>query len=272
MEIRLGPAGIPTKTTGGTDQGIIDVAKMGLNAFEVEFVRGVHMSPEVAKKIGIIARENNVSLSIHAPYFINLCQTDNVKLSNSIRWIIDSLDRGRLMEAKLIVFHPGAYGKLSKDEAFERARDVCEELSKHGSDCKIGLETVGKAGQFGNLDENIRLSKAVKNVVPVVDFAHIYARNGGHINYGAVLDKWMSFHMSHYHSHFSCINFTTVKNGVGGNEKNHMPLIAGQPHFKDLAKEIIKRKMNITIISESPVLEQDSLIMKKEFQALGVKF
>jgi len=272
MEIRLGPAGIPTKTTGGTDQGIIDVAEMGLNAFEVEFVRGVHMSSEGARKIGIIARDNDVSLSIHAPYFINLCQTDKAKLAKSKKWIIDSLDRGRLMEAKLIVFHPGAYGKLSNEEAFERAKEMCEELSRYGSDCKIGLETVGKAGQFGDLDENIRLSNAVKNVVPVVDFAHIYARNGGHINYEEVLDKWMSFHMSHYHSHFSCINFTKAKDDVGGNEKNHIPLIFGKPQFKELAKEIIKRKMNITIISESPVLEQDSLVMKKDFQALGVKF
>lgn len=211
MEIRLGPAGIPTRTTGGTDQGIIDVAEMGLNAFEVEFVRGVHMSSESARKIGAIAKEKNVSLSIHAPYFINLCQTDKVKLAKSKKWIIDSLDRGRLMEAKLIVFHPGAYGKLTKEEAFERAKEVCEELSKYGSNCKIGLETVGKAGQFGNLDENIKLSKAIKNVVPVVDFAHIYARNGGNIDYSEVLDKWTSIHIPHYHSHFFLYKFYNSK-------------------------------------------------------------
>lgn len=269
MDIRLGPAGIPTTTSGGTEQGIIDVAKMGLNAFEVEFVRGVKMSPESAKIVGKTAKENNVILSIHAPYFINLCQTDKEKLKNTKRMVIDSLDRGRLMEAKLIVLHPGAYGKLSKEDAFNAAKEALEELSKYSGGCKIGLETVGKAGQFGDLDENLRMSKEVKNVVPVVDFAHIYARNGGHIDYAEVIDKWTKVKLEHYHSHFSCIEFTPVKNGVGGNERNHMPLSFNKPEFEPLAKEIIRRKMNITIISESPVLERDSLVMKKVFERLG---
>lgn len=269
MDIRLGPAGIPTTTSGGTEQGILDVAKMGLSAFEVEFVRGVKMSPETAKVVGKTARENNIVLSIHAPYFINVCQTDKDKLKNTKRMIIDSLDRGRLMEAGLIVFHPGAYGKLSKEEAFEHAKEVLEELSKYSGGCKIGLETVGKAGQFGDLDENLRLSKAIKNVVPVVDFAHIYARNGGYIDYAEVIDKWTTFKIGHYHSHFSCINFTPTKDKLGGNEKNHLPLAFNKPQFEPLAKEIIRRKMNITIISESPLLERDSLVMKKVFEKLG---
>jgi len=37
-------------------------------------------------------------------------------------------------------------------------------------------------------------------------------------------------------------------------------------------KEILKRKIDITIISESPVLEQDSLVMKKMFEKLGYRF
>jgi deoxyribonuclease-4 len=86
------------------------------------------------KIIGKTARENNVNLSIHAPYFINLCQTDVQKVKNTKQMIIDSLDRGRLMEAKLIVFHPGAYGKHSKEEAFERAKEVLEEIRKRAAD------------------------------------------------------------------------------------------------------------------------------------------
>jgi endonuclease IV len=39
-----------------------------------------------------------------------------------------------------------------------------------------------------------------------------------------------------------------------------------------LAKEILKRKIDINIISESPILEQDSFKMKKIFEKLGYKF
>jgi len=51
----------------------------------------------------------------------------------------------------------------------------------------------------------------------------------------------------------------------------HVP-IDSHPPFKALAEEIIKRKMNITIISESPILEQDSLKMMKIFRSLGLEF
>jgi deoxyribonuclease-4 len=44
------------------------------------------------------------------------------------------------------------------------------------------------------------------------------------------------------------------------------------PPFEPLAEEILKRKMNITIISESPVLEQDSLKMLQIFKKLDSKF
>jgi len=44
------------------------------------------------------------------------------------------------------------------------------------------------------------------------------------------------------------------------------------PPFEPLAKEIIKRKTDITIISESPITDLDSLKMKKIFEKLGHKF
>ncbi|MEK6909623.1 MAG: endonuclease IV, partial [Candidatus Aenigmatarchaeota archaeon] len=58
------------------------------------------------------------------------------------------------------------------------------------------------------------------------------------------------------------------KNKKGEFVDVHVP-INGHPPFEPLAKEIIKRKLGITIISESPVLEIDSLKMKKIFEKLG---
>ncbi|MFH1623459.1 MAG: endonuclease IV, partial [Candidatus Aenigmatarchaeota archaeon] len=42
--------------------------------------------------------------------------------------------------------------------------------------------------------------------------------------------------------------------------------------FKPLAQEILRRKLGITIICESPVLEMDALRMKKIFESLGCVF
>jgi deoxyribonuclease-4 len=37
-------------------------------------------------------------------------------------------------------------------------------------------------------------------------------------------------------------------------------------------KEILRRKIDITLISESPTLEQDALVLKKMFEKHGYKF
>jgi deoxyribonuclease-4 len=54
-------------------------------------------------------------------------------------------------------------------------------------------------------------------------------------------------------------------------EKRHL-VLDHKPDFEPLAKEMLKRKFDITIISESPILEQDSLKMKKIFEKLGYRF
>jgi deoxyribonuclease-4 len=57
-----------------------------------------------------------------------------------------------------------------------------------------------------------------------------------------------------------------------GNERYHLELKAKKPDFEPLVKEILKRKIDITLISESPVLEKDALILKKMFEKYGYKF
>jgi len=84
----------------------------------------------------------------------------------------------------------------------------------------------------------------ISGVVPVMDFAHWYARHQGKIDYSEVLDKFKKF--KHLHTHFSCITY-----GPFG-ERNHLPLSEKKPDFAPLAKEIIKRKLDINLVCECP--------------------
>ena len=95
-----------------------------------------------------------------------------------------------------------------------------------------------------------------------MDFAHIYARNRGNIDYSQVLDKIQEAGHSHVQSHFSNINF-----GLKG-ELNHL-ILDGKPPFEPLARELLKRKLDATIICESPITWKDSLKMKEIFEGLG---
>lgn len=265
--IWIGTAGIPISATDKTTfGGIKRIRELGLNALEIEFVRKVYLKNEVAKKIGKFAKDLEVKLSVHAPYFINLCSQEKSKLEASKKRILDSVERAYYMDAYIVVFHPGYYGKLSKEQAYEKVKKACidlrEKIRNNGWDSVLlGLETTGRIKQFGSLEENIKISKEVRGCVPVIDFAHIFARKGGKINFKEVLDKVKKLKLKILHTHFSGIEFSLAKEG--GNEKKHLNLIEGaKPDYKPLIKEI-KKGVNITLISESPNLEKDALFLKK---------
>ncbi len=269
MKISLGPAGIPTVSKDRTTEGGIKTVKeLKLQAMEVEFVRNVYLTNEAAKKTGEAAKYYGIELSVHAPYFVNLCNPQKQKVS--IWRIMQSVERAAYMGANVVVFHPGFYGSLAKERACEIVRKAAKQMSEairnKKWDVNLGLETTGKHVQFGTLDEIIQVCREVKNCVPVVDFAHIYARNGGKINYGEIFDKLEELELKHVHCHFTGVEFSDK------GERFHLTIDRKKPDFEPLAGEILGRKMDITIISESPVLEQDSLVMKKVFEGMGYRF
>jgi deoxyribonuclease-4 len=136
----------------------------------------------------------------------------------------------------------------------------------------LGHEITGKISAFGTLEETIRLCKRVRGCEPVIDFAHLYARDRGQIDYADVFEKLRPLNLKHLHAHFTSMEWTPAKLPGKGNERRHLPIKFNKPPFLPLAKEILKRKINITLISESPVLEQDSLEMKRVFEKLGHRF
>jgi deoxyribonuclease-4 len=274
MKIFLGPGGNCLTAKESSTLGSFERLKeLGLNAQEIEFVRSIYLSPKAAEEVGRLAKNYGIELSIHAPYFINLLSDKKETVEASIKRILESLDRAERMEAKFVVVHAAYYGKLSKEEAFKKMKEITlkiiEEMERMGiKKTKLAYETMAKESQFADLDELLRLMKEVKHKLFTVciDFGHIYCRGNGKIDYSEVLDKVKSF--PHVHSHFLNVKYNlNTKKFVDV----HVP-INSHPPFEPLAKEILKRKINITIISESPKLELDSLKMKETFEKLGYKF
>jgi deoxyribonuclease-4 len=264
--IKLGPAGSPVS---GTLEGVRKVRELGLQAMEVEFVRGVRMSNDLAKQCGKAARENSVQLSVHAPYYINLTSDEKEKREASRKRILDSCERGHHLGATNVVFHAAYYGKLSKDHVYEIVKEAIEEmqsvLESKKWNVRLAPETTGKGSQFGDLEELARLRKQTGCGI-CVDFAHIYARNHGVIDYGKVLDSVEGMRLRELQCHFSGITYTPK------GERKHEVISSGKPPFEPLARELVKRKMDAVIISESPVTWKDSLLMKEIFEKLGYKF
>lgn len=263
--IRLGPAG---SSGHGTLEGIKLAKEQGLHTMEVEFVRGVRMGNDLARQCGEVARKLGISLSIHAPYYINLASAEPEKIEASVKRILDSCERGHHMGATHVVFHPAYYGKLSPESTYKMVRDAVggmqKALDKNKWKVRLAPETMGKVSQFGTLDETLKLAKET-GCSFCVDFAHLYALGRGNIDYKAVLDKIQNAGFKHVQSHFSNIDY-----GLKG-ELNHL-VLDGKPPFEPLARELLERDLDATIISESPITWKDALKMKGIFENLGYKF
>lgn len=266
MAIYLGPGGSPISSPDRSSiSGIRQCAKLGLNAMEVEFVRGVNMSEELAEEVGRVAKELGIRLSAHAPYYINLLSEKKTIVHASIQRIIDTLDRAERMGADAIAVHAAYYGELSKEEAQQKMEEVTSEIldktEKLGiKHVKLGYETMGKASQWGKLNEIAALRKKFgSRVIPYLDWGHMYCPDGKE-DFEQILDEMEKLGIKHINSHFNCVKFNAkTKQYVD----IHVPIAAKTPDFAELAKLLTKRKIDITIISETPLLEQDSLAMKR---------
>lgn len=270
MKIFLGPAGLPIVSEGKTVDGIRKVRELGLNAMELEFVRQVYMNEKTAEETGQVAKESDVRLSVHAPYYINLCSKESKIIEESKERIVKSAVIGEIAGADAIAIHAAYYSGLTPEQAYDKLKenvlDVLDKAKSKGvKNIKLGLETMGRPSQFGSLDEIIKLCKDVgrRQLIPYIDWGHLYVRGKGKINYSEYFDKLKVLKLDHINSHFEGVS----KNKKGEFIDVHVP-IGDNPPFEPLAKEILKRKLDITIISESPILEQDSLKMKSIFDRL----
>ncbi|MCK4550651.1 MAG: TIM barrel protein [Candidatus Aenigmarchaeota archaeon] len=259
MSERIGTAGIPGVCKGGsTLDGVKCVSDLGLDAFEIAFVRNIYLTEESARKVGEIAKKLDISLSCHAPYYINLASTNPSVIVKSKKFIADTLKIADVMGAKIAVVHAGFYMGQPKSQVFELIKNACLEFK---SKAKLGIETMGRQKQFGSVDEVARLVEECGNVAPVIDFAHIHARTNGGLktkdDFKAILDKFECLSVSPIHCHMTGIKYEN------GNEKHHLPISSFEPDFRLLADVLRENNYDTTIICESPLMEQDALLFKK---------
>ena len=253
--IKVGPAG-----SGGLGniEGVKKVARMGLDCMEVEFTYGVRMSIDDACKVGALAKERGIILSVHAPYYINLASDDKAKIIASKKRILDSCERAHALGARCVVFHAGFYQKKTAEQTYDLINKGISEIQKSIKEKKWKVrlcpEITGKPSQFGSIEEIKRLMKDTGCAI-TVDFSHLYARQQGKIDYAKVLNRLPK----KFHAHFSGITYTPK------GERSHKLL--DKRFFMPLAKAIKKHKpKSMIIINESPDVYGDAVKMKEWFK------
>ncbi len=249
--LRIGPAGSDGL---GNLKGLAEVARLGLDCMEVAFTYGVRMRPEMAETVGALAAEHGIALSVHAPYYINLAAYEEDKVLASRQRILDSCHRAHLMGARNVVFHAGFYQKRPARETYRliraQVRDLQQTVRREGWNVVLCPEITGKPSQFGSSEELLELA-ADTGCSLTVDFAHLYARQQGQIDYDAL----MPLLPAELHAHFSGITYTAK------GEKKHIRM---QPnYFRPLLAALRHHGKQATIICESPAPFKDAVTMKK---------
>lgn len=279
--IQFGPGGncewFKAEGNKTSDQMPAFLQKIGLTAYEVECGRGVRMNDTVAQKLRAEAERCNITLSIHAPYYISMSSLEAEKRQGSVRYLLESAALARKIGAQRIIFHSGSCAKLSREEAtrlaVETLKNAVEVFDAEGySDLILCPETMGKINQLGSLEEVMTLCGVDERILPTIDFGHLNAREQGlffsEADYDRVLnvmeDALGAWRAGHFHAHFSKIEYTT------GGEKRHLTFedtVYG-PEFGPLAAVLAKKGAEPIIICESAGTQsRDALEMRALFEA-----
>lgn len=265
-------AGIPLNTPDRNIlNGISYLKKLGLNGLEIEFVRSVNIKEEKAALVKKAARKENVELTCHGQYYVNLASLEKPKIHASVSRVLNAAKIANLCGAKSVTYHAGFYMKREPNKVYDiikkYTKKIVNRLKEEGNPILIRPETTGKGTQWGDIDEIIRMSSEIEQVMPCVDFSHLHARSGGSMNskkeFDSVFEKIEKGlgkeALSNMHCHVSGIAYSEK------GERHHLVLKESDFNYKDLMKSFKDFKAKGVIICESPNIEEDALLMQKEY-------
>ena len=284
MGVKLGPAGVPLSCKGRTIvEGMDDIIALGLETMEAQTVRLIQPQHfEQYWQAGVLANKADFEMNIHGPYYAELLG-DRVARGRSLAKIESTLQAARTINARHITLHTGHYGDFGRGTAaneqvanvfssvVQRVHDIWHDDEdefpvfpwiKNGTPSKIGIETSGRQELWGSLEEVLEVVNHVEGTIPVLNIAHIHARGHGRMktseDYGELFDMVReSIGTKEFYCHFSGVEHRT------GNAMHYTQIKKSDLNFEPLAEFIVEDGgwLDITLISDSPLLEHDAMYM-----------
>lgn len=282
--IRFGPSGCGEEFLEEGYASLLQVPDFikskGLNAFEYSFGHGYRMREELARTAGKLFQENDIKVSIHAPYYINFANPEEEMYQKSEGYLRTGIKFLRYFgNADHLVFHTGSCGKIERKQCIALATKRLEETMDRFEEEKLleGIwlcpETMGKPLQIGTYKEIVDLCKLNSHLVPTFDFGHINALTQGSLKgkeeYKHILDYAIEIlgkdRVNNCHIHFSKIQY-----GEKG-EIRHLNFedeIYG-PDYEPLMEVLADYNLEARVISESAGMQpRDAKIMKDFYDKL----
>jgi deoxyribonuclease-4 len=254
-DVRVGPARVPSRESPEAAVGLL--LERGYRACEIDFEGGFWMDYPWAERLGEVASEAGIALSVHAPLAGFLGHADRDKKHRMAIGMLDhSAGVAAASGAELVVIHPGFLLGRTREEALaavvEQLSELRERLEGKGRAVPFGVEVMGRVRELGSAEDVFAIAAQLTWVRPVIDFAHLHAvTDGGFTAVDAfagvlkiadsILAKEAPFHI-----HFSDIQF------ANRNETKHLPYGEGTLRAEPLAEALARFRRPATVISESP--------------------
>jgi deoxyribonuclease-4 len=261
--IRFGPARIPSRES--PEKAVEILLERGYSACEIDFEGKFWMDYDFAARLGELAREHDVALSVHAPIAGFMGHAERGKKLNMAVGMLDhSAGIAKAAGAEVVVFHPGFLLGRTREDAIdsvcEQLGELRERLEKKDRAVPFGIEVMGRVRDLGSAEDVVEISRRCGWVRPVLDFAHMHATSDGAFTTpepfadalaaaDAVLEPGAPFHI-----HFSDIQF------ANRNETKHLPYGEGTLRAEPLAEALERFDRPATVISESPDEESSQAI------------
>jgi len=248
------------------EKAIATILDRGYTACEIDFESGFWMDYPFAERLGELAREHDVALSVHAPLFgfMGHLEASGRKFTSAVGALDRSAGIVAASGAELVVFHPGFLLGRAREDALDAVVEqlgmLRERLEAKGRGVPFGIEVMGRVRDLGSVADVVEISRRVDWVRPVLDFAHMHATSDGaflepeRFREALELADEVIAPDAPFHIHFSDIAF------ANRNETKHLPYGEGTLRAEPLRDALESFERPATVISESPDEESSQAI------------
>jgi deoxyribonuclease-4 len=272
-ELRFGPARVPSQES--PEEAVEVLVERGYTACEVDFEGRFWMAYDFAGRLGELAREHGIALSVHAPIagFMGHAERGK-KLNMAIGMLDHSAGIAKAAGAEVVVFHPGYLLGRTREDAIasvcEQLGELRSRLEKKDRAVPFGIEVMGRVRELGTAEDVVEISRRCGWVRPVLDFAHMHATSDGAFTrvepFAEALEAADEVLPPHapFHIHFSDIAY------ANRNETKHLPYGEGTLRADPLGEALARFERPATVIAESPDEASNQAIRVALFHSAGV--
>ena len=290
MSLRLGPAGVPLSCKGRTIvEGMDDITALGLDAMEIQTVRTVQPKNfDQYWQAGILSWKSDLEMNLHGPYYAELLGSRRER-NRTLTKMEASMQAGKIVNARHLVYHVGPYGEYDPGvEANEQVANifagVVDRVNQIWGDeseeedyaafpwvhdakpSLVGIETSGRQDLWGTVEEVIEVCNHVEGTVPVLNIAHIHARGHGRMRTSEDYSELFEQVRKKYGGKKFYCHFAGIEHRMG-NALHYTQIKKSDLKFEPFAEFLAEEGdwLDITIISDSPLLEHDAMYMLQHY-------